>query len=545
VSGTLLRYWNTIRYLRPSQIVGRATFRLLRPRLDARMTPPRLRQVSSPVVRGCERRPSMIGPRTFRFLNETRDAMGWDDPAVAKLWRYNLHYFDDLNASGAAGRSHWHRDLIARWIAENPPTQGSGWEPYPTSLRIVNWIRWALSGNELGRAAEESLALQARWLSMRLETHLLGNHLFVNAKALVFAGLFFQGDEADEWLRTGVSILARELPEQILADGAQFELSPMYHALATEDVLDLCAIVRCYDAPGAGVAGLAPRLLDRVPPMLRWLDAMTHPDGDVAFFNDAAFGIAPKLAQLTDYAARLGVARASDPAAIRWMPHSGYLRADVGAAALIADFARVGPDYLPGHAHADTLSIELSLRGQRLIVNSGTSVYGNSSERQRQRGTAAHSTVAVDDADSSEVWGGFRVARRARVVDVRVDAASPLRAQASHDGYTRLPGNVKHRRALELDETQLLIVDELQGDYKSAQARFHLHPSARVSVISADGLAATVVTPDGANVRFAVQGAILRTEAGSWHPEFGVTMPNECLVATFGARRVETRVQWA
>jgi hypothetical protein len=48
-----------------------------------------------------------------------------------------------------------------------------------------------------------SLAVQARHLSRRLEYHLLGNHLFANAKALVFAGLFFQGDEADAWLADG------------------------------------------------------------------------------------------------------------------------------------------------------------------------------------------------------------------------------------------------------------------------------------------------------------------------------------------------------
>ena len=79
-----------------------------------------------------------------------------------------------------------------------------------------------------------------------------------------------------------------------------------------------------------------------------------------------------------------------------------------------ADVGEIGPDYRPGHAHADTLCFELSVFGQRLVVNSGTSEYGLGAERLRQRGTAAHSTVQIDGADSSEVWSGFRVARRAR-----------------------------------------------------------------------------------------------------------------------------------
>ena len=71
-------------------------------------------------------------------------------------------------------------------------------------------------------------------------------HLFANAKALVFAGLFFEGNEGRKWLNTGLKILEKELREQILEDGGQFELSPMYHALAVEDLLDLINISVVY-----------------------------------------------------------------------------------------------------------------------------------------------------------------------------------------------------------------------------------------------------------------------------------------------------------
>ena len=116
------------------------------------------------------------------------------------------------------------------------------------SLRIVNWIKWALAGNLLAANTIHSLALQARYLARRSEYHLLGNHLLANAKALVFAGLFFAGEEADAWLAQGLQILAAELPEQILADGGHFERSPMYHCLVLEDLLDLCNLCCCYTA---------------------------------------------------------------------------------------------------------------------------------------------------------------------------------------------------------------------------------------------------------------------------------------------------------
>ena len=84
---------------------------------------------------------------------------------------------------------------------------------------------------------------------------------------------------------------------------------------------------------------------------------------------------------------------------------------------LIFDAAAVGPDYIPGHAHADTLSFELSIGRERVFVNTGTSQYGSNLARHSERRTAAHNTVEVNNADSSEVWSSFRVGNRAKIID--------------------------------------------------------------------------------------------------------------------------------
>jgi hypothetical protein len=244
-----LRLWNTVRWLKPVQVYGRARFRLSKPKPDLRPAP-RLRVATGPWAMPARRAQSLVTPTQMRFLNEERDldAHGWDSKDLAKLWRYNQHYFDDLCAFGAAERTEWHRELIARWMRECPPGQGTAWEPYPSSLRIVNWIKWLRAGNEPVPGMLDSLAAQVRFLTKRLEWHLLGNHLFVNAKALMIAGLFFDGDEAEEWFEMGEGILRTEIPEQILADGGQFERSPMYHALALEDMLDILNAARTYPA---------------------------------------------------------------------------------------------------------------------------------------------------------------------------------------------------------------------------------------------------------------------------------------------------------
>ena len=510
------------------------------------------------------REPSLIGPGEFLFLCERgslRDH-SWDGPEREKLWRYSQHYFDDLNAAGAADRVAWHVELLEDWVRHNPPAVGNGWEPYPTSLRIVNWIKWALAGNTLPEACIQSLAVQARWLSKRLEVHLLGNHLFANAKALVFAGLYFGGDEADGWLRTGLRILAREVPAQILPDGGQFERSTMYHTLALEDMLDLCNL-------GAG----CPELLSEagrkqlaswrqcVPKMLKWLHAMCHSDGEISLFNDAAIGIAPSVIELNAYAARLGfdIRSASVPARSQatttdrtafvsavHLRESGYIRLENRDAVVLLDVAPVGPDYLPGHAHADTLSFEISLFGHRLLVNSGTSCYGTSSERLRQRGTAAHNTIVVDGQNSSEVWGGFRVARRARPFGLTIGSLEtlPLEVHCAHDGYRRLQGRPVHERLWRLSGCELVIEDQVLGAFTTAEARFHLHPQVQVT-IDDDGSHGEIILPGDQKVAWWAEFGPAKLEPSTYHPRFGVSQANQCLVLRLQEGKARLRLAWS
>ncbi len=534
------RYWQTIRHLRPGQITGRIRYRLASPRPDQSPPPPTRDRVGTWQV-PARRRPSLTGPGHFMFLNEagSLEENGWDDPGKDKLWRYNQHYLDDLNADNPDGRSGWHQILVASWIIANPPGTGTGWEPYPTSLRLVNWIKWVLSGNEPGQDMLASLAVQTRWLTKRLEWHLLGNHLLANAKALVFAGLFFDGAEARQWLQTGVGILEREIPEQILSDGAHFELSPMYHALILEDFLDLTNVSRAFQA---GTEPLFAAISERIPPMIEWLQAMSHPDGRISFFNDAAFGIAPENQNLIDYAQRLGFFTPTRTGS-NWLQDSGYFRFENQRAVVIADFARVGPDYLPGHAHADTLSFEASLFGHRVLVNSGTSLYGTGPERLRQRGTDAHNTVTVAGTNSSEVWGGFRVARRARVFDVSCDWNGEAQtACASHDGYTRLPDRPVHRRSITLSGECLEIFDSVTPTEHESVARFHLHPDVAIEQTSASS--GIIRLPADQTLTWDAGDNEPCVTSTTWHPEFGKIIKNRCLVIPLRDNRSILKIRW-
>jgi len=503
----LARLWRTVRWLKPRQVLGRVHARCIRPQADLRPAPGR-RAIIGPWTAPAARECSLVAPTRMRFLSVTRDLVdvGWDDPSIPLLWRYNQHYFDDLTADQTTVRHEWHRSLLQRWCQENPAGKGTAWAPYPTSLRIVNWIKWALGGEVLEHAWTHSLTVQARWLMRRLEWHLMGNHLFVNAKALVFAGLFFEGPEPEQWLTTGLRVLKRELPEQFLSDGGQFERSPLYSALALEDLLDLLNLIGAVGLTSPAYY-LMPALREHATAMLHWVRCLRHPDRTLARFNDCAEGIAPSSDELERYAAALGIwADAPTGEGICVLDPSGYVRVARDAAIALLDVGPVGPDYQPGHAHADSLSFEISIAGKQLIVNRGTSLYGVGPRRQWERGTAAHSTVQIGDHDSSEVWAGFRVGRRARPGPLRHDGWS---LECSHDGYACLSGEPRHYRRWTFEATGLCIDDRVEPiPGEPAIARFHLAPglelvAARASLWGVtDGVRtlATINAPPGSAV---------------------------------------------
>ena len=536
---SVIRSFHTIRYLKPGQVGNR----LLRGRR-------RLRPLSGkPLIPVPPRRPwqvraalppSLLIDGLATFLNESGPLHEWQNPHKSRLWLYNLHYFDDLVAEGCSQREAVHRGMIERWLADNPPFDGIGWEPYPLSLRTVNWIKWLLLGNQPVTGMLAILAAQAHALSQQIEYHLRGNHLLANAKALIFAGTFFEGKAAAKWLKLGLKLLEEQLDEQLLKDGGHFERSPMYHNIVLLDLLDLIQLGQLYRT--GDVARRLPGLRAAAGGMAGWAEGMLHPDGQISFFNDAAFGITPEPRAILDYSRELGVVPSFVDSTIRHFDESGYVSVHGHEQVALLDVAPIGPDYIPGHAHADTLSFEWSLFGSRVLVNSGTSEYGLSEERQRQRGTAAHNTVAVRGENSSEIWAGFRVARRARPFDLKLGVAGKCSIiRASHSGYHRLFPKVTHTREWRVLPGALEVSDILAGRYRQAVAYFHFHPAVR---LVASGNHFSCSLPGGRHCEVRVAGGKAVIEESSWHPEFGVSQPNQRLAISFEGPELKTAFRY-
>lgn len=536
----LLLYANTLRHLRASQL-----YALIRKRLfpSTRRIPP-VKEVRTRfgvgLTPGIHRLGRSNQSYAFDFLNhEKRFPYGrvdWRCADMPKLWRYNLHYFDYLSEQGRTVQEQ--SVLISDWIAHNPPGATDAWESYTLSLRTVNWIKYFIqSGNPIPTDWLHSLYVQVLWLEDDLEDHLLANHYLKNGVALFFAGLYFSGPDADRWLTLGRRILSDEMEEQFLQDGGHYERSPMYHAISVVDYLDVLNLMQ-----HSGAAESFPEeayLIDRTATALAFLDDLCFPDGEIPLFNDAAFGIAPPPVDILSYGQRItGYTRKvwTDELAAIQKPQTGYFVIRNRSNMLIVDCGAVGPDYQPGHAHADTLSFELGIDGRRVIVDSGVYDYEPGPRREYARSTKAHNTLSIDGQDQSETWGVFRVARRAYPLYARltVEGSERVRFEGAHDGYRRLHGRLIHSRAVTCGRSgRWEIQDTVGGSGEHLiESRLHVHPDLHVElrqlvVEIRDHLGKSILTiSPTSNVE-------VRLEKGWYFSEFGRERANSTIVMTY------------
>jgi hypothetical protein len=519
-----LRFYHTIKYLKIKQIVWRV-FNLFPRLIFEKNNFPTEEKVALEFI---VKKEITSDYNSFLFLNEKfqLSEVGWDNPTLPKLWRYNLHYFDFLRQFELSNEGvEIQKNTINKWIIENPYGKGTGWEPYPTSLRIINWVKWQFKTDRLSDEAKLSLWNQVNWLASRPEYHLLGNHLFINAKALLFASTFFGLDENSILCRKALKILKEELGEQFLEDGAHFELSPMYHALAMEDLLDLYQLTPYLPSIFPSL-----EILNRYFQGIKWLALMKYENDELAHFNDCANGVAPTFKEVEELGVRLGLKQSfGTNKNFRHFKQSGFAVFKNENIHIIADIGNIGPDYLPGHAHADSLSFELAIKGQRVIVNSGTSEYGLSNERFRQRSTSAHSTVELDNKSSSEVWSGFRVARRARITEVEINEENEkLEFAAVHDGYKRIASKPLHKRKWKLYERNLEIIDEVKGSGNSVQLRYYIHPDIQIELLD-DEIVLSSSEEYLAKIRTDRNVEVMDT---TYHDKFGSSQKNKCLLIT-------------
>jgi uncharacterized heparinase superfamily protein len=483
----------------------------------------------------------------FTFLNQkiALPEPDWNKRYISHLWNYQLHYQDYVVWAARAWVENddalaWlrARQLIESWSTKARIGISDGWDAYPTSLRIVHWLyAYALvaerdSDKEFLQRWRTNIYWQLDFLYWHLEKHLLANHLFKNIKALVIGGLFFAADKRGQrWLRAGERWLARELEEQVLPDGGHYERTPMYHAQTLSDALECYALLIC-----AGRVSVDGTMRQRILQMADFLEALSYSDGTLALFNDSANTLETRPQPLLESVRRIcGERNHSRPTSFAESGYYGWQSPD-GREKIVVDAGEPSVSYNTAHAHCDMLSYELWLNGAPFIVDSGIHGYGGDEFREYCRSTRAHNTMMLDNIEQSEVWGTFRMARRAKLISAVAESeVEQWRFTGEYKDFTG--SSALYRRQITRSQDKSWEVRDkvsLQPGEKGLpviRSFIHLHPAVKAEkenngVVCHTTQGKILIEPFGFAQCALEKGVPLPNAQGWYFPDLGVALPS-------------------
>lgn len=463
----------------------------------------------------------------------------WTYEAAGPYWLAGLHGFEflpDLSACGAAGASAA-RDTIESWLRAGTLAGPIAQAPATRGRRLSHWLQ--LYGRlEVGAAPEflerlrQAIIVEADALELQLPGGLAGSEAIAAIKGLLLAGL--AAPEGWGWRGRAERLLERELTQQILADGGHIERSPSRHLAVLRDLTDL--------ALAYGLRGqfMPPALTGAIGVMAPILRLFQHGDGALALFNDANEETAGQIELV------LAAASIAEPQPLVQAPAMGFQRLAAGKTVILVDSGRPSP---PGYdlcAHAGSFAFELSVGRERLIVNCGAHA-GDPDWHEALRATAAHSTLTLDDTNSSLILPGDGLALRPSFVSCkREERENAIWLDLAHDGYGPVFG-LQHRRRffLSANGEDLRGEDRLTGSANAPYAlRFHLHPEVKATMMQS-GRAALLRLPKGGGWRLRCDGGQVALQDSVYLGKRGEIRRSQQLVMTGEHEGGETILRWA
>ena len=425
-----------------------------------------------------------------------------DAATALRVAAHGFGWLRDLRALGTDAARMQARSMVDAWMQASPRDKLAE-RPDITGSRIAAWLGhydfFAASADDgFRQALMGQLVADARTLSALLPAEEQDGRALTALKGLIAAGVGLPEQQA--LLARAQRLLPPEIQNQTLPDGTHVERSPAEHLAALQDMLEIRALLQ------AGQALVPPTLTQTIERMAAVLRAFRHGDGKLALFNgtreDSLISAEIVLAQ----AGRGGRAPAM-------MAHGGFARLVAGRTIIIADCGRPATAGRDRVAQAGTLSFEMSVGRDRMVVNCGAAPEAASAWRQAAAATAAHSTLTIADTSSSEVLE-FGLGRKPEhVIHKHQDGEGAHWLDMSHDGY-RLPFGAVHHRRLYLSDSggDVRGEDRIEAEYPQPFIiRFHLHPTVDAN-LQRDGEAVLISLPGGGGWKLMAQGAKLSLE---------------------------------
>ena len=514
-----------------------------------------LKLLAAPVdlLAGDETRGTAIRVNRFHVMGMDFSTTKGDfaNPALPPAFLNYIHRFDWLrDLAAAANRTDGAPVAVAiakKWlVAHADKSRKPAWDIANSAWRFLNMAAWSpylLSSDDLIYRSKilNHFARTARHLEQSAIRATQPWDRVAGWVGVTAAGLLLPEGKAR--VAMGEHGLEAALRELVFADGGVITRAP----LQLIELIALLSLLRqCYLARDEAVPAFVTDTLQRNVPALLGL---SHADGGLAAWQGSGYISAPRIEALV---AASGVRARPLRQALAW----GYQRVVAGQAVLLVD---AGP---PPHAKqaltgcASTLAFEYSFGRQRIFINCGGAALAGAhipaSLSRGLRTTAAHSTLCLDDTNSTALLAGGQLGRG--VVDVameRRDIENATRIAVSHDGYARAYGFIHSRLlivrsdGMELrgEDTLLPHVKYKVRDEVCAHLRFHLGPDIEL-LLAQDARSVIMRMDDGSNWSFAVTAGKIAVDDSIWVDEHGRPNPTRQLIIEMQTPKGGISIGW-
>ena len=468
----------------------------------------------------------------------------WRHREAGDYWLAELHGFDwlrDFRAAGTSPAAECGRTMVLDWLRQHRSLDNTAaWTPEVIGRRLSAWLahgEFLLQGadDEFTQRFHQALDLQARHLMRTARNAGEGLPRLLAYRGLIESGLCLP--DGERRVAQGLKLLEAALTEQVLGDGGYVERNPSTHLAAIWCLAGLRATLDASERPAGQTLSEA---IARLAPSLR---TFRHGDGGLALFNG---GVEEERGPIDLALSRAAAGSETTPLDA---PYMGFRRVEGRHSTLIADTG--APSTTGRWAHAGTLSFEMSAGRERLIVNCGGWRGGNAGWREALRGTAAHSTLVVDDTNSATLGEDGAISDGPTTVKVeRRDQDGATWIDSSHDGYLDTLGLIHKRRlyaghegADVRGEDTLSHIRRRRQRGREFALRFHLHPEVTCAMTE-DRRAVLLRLPSGAIWQMRGAGASISIDESVYAGD-GVTRRRTSQVALTGPIEDSTTVKWA
>lgn len=481
----LSRYFFTIKYLKFIQIYYLIIYKIYKPRIKFNKNLNfNIRQIKVNFLKN-EMVPFTIknaNKYEFNNINYKIDK-NLNANTKDKLWIYHLHYFDFLNSKKIDSKTKIKK--INNWINIQNKIFDERYDPYPLSLRLVNFIKFSIENDYYNKKFINSIYNQFTFLKKRIEYNIQGNHLLTNLKAIIFSSIFFRDNFNINLDITILRTLKNELNNQFTSNFFHKEGSLLYQRIILEDLFDIYLLIK-----NSNIKIPYNFLIIFIKGIYKSSYYLYFSNFKINHFNDSFIrkDLTSENKLFKKIKKEFPDIQINDEYFIsnNWIIYKKF-----DYKMIINSFDNF-LYYQPGHIHASLLSFELEIKKIKVFSNRGVSTYADNLKRKIERSTRSYNTLQINTDNIHDTWKSFRIGRRAKIIDSQIKSISnKIFISLSHNGYYQAY-RTYHKRNFILEENKITIIDSLNKDFKSSKqnvkVRFYPDKNAILKIIDSKNI---------------------------------------------------------